>query len=97
MFVDTDGDHGPDGGLHGPADHLGTGDEFAGAAGAGDTRLEREMGSAAAGAAGEDAVRLSKFEEEGTDLFAEADEFGGVVFEEGVGPGGICVAEAILG
>ena len=40
------------------------------------------MGSAAVGAAGEDAVRLSKFEEEGVDLFAEADEFGGVVPEK---------------
>ncbi len=40
------------------------------------------MGSAAVGAAGEDAVRLSKFEEEWADLFAEADEFGGVVPEK---------------
>ena len=55
------------------------------------------MGSAAVGAAGKNTVRLSKFEEEGTDLFAEADEFGGVVFEEGVGPGGICFTEAIFG
>ena len=43
------GDHGPPGGLHRPAGHLGAGDELAGEPGAEAGRLEREARSARAG------------------------------------------------
>jgi hypothetical protein len=37
------------------------------------------------------------FKQERADLLAQAGEFALVVFEEGVGPGGIGVAEAVFG